>query len=61
METVYGDFARLGVMGLRAHVNPLQFTTLGKVPVLGGLEIGATWAGDMRRDSKDTGYDSRKR
>ncbi|MGA9408556.1 MAG: hypothetical protein WBW71_15590 [Bacteroidota bacterium] len=56
LETVYGDFARLGVMGLRAHVNPLQFTTLGKVPVLGGLEIGATWAGDMRRDSKDTGY-----
>ena len=56
LETVYGDFARLGVMGLRAHVNPLQFTTLSKVPVLGGVEIGATWAGDMRRDSKDTGY-----
>jgi hypothetical protein len=56
LETVYSDFARLGVVGLRAHVNPLQFTTLSKIPVIGKLEIGATWAGDLRRDSKDTGY-----
>ena len=58
LETVYSDFARLGVVGVRAHVNPLQFTTLRSVPVLGGLEIGATWAGDMRRDSKDTAIDT---
>ena len=56
LETVYGDFGRLGVVGLRAHVNPLKFTTLGSIPVIGGLEFGATWAGDLRRDSKDTGY-----
>jgi len=54
LETVYGDFGRLGVVGVRAHVDPLKFTTLGAVPVLGGLELGATWAGDLRRDSKDT-------
>jgi len=56
LETVYGDFGRLGVVGVRAHVDPLKFTTIGSVPVLGGLELGATWAGDLRRDSKDTGY-----
>ena len=56
LETVYSDFARLGVVGLRAHVNPFQFTTLASVPVIGKFEVGATWAGDMRRDSKDTGY-----
>ena len=56
LETVYSDFARLGVVGLRAHVNPFQFTTLASVPVIGKLEFGATWAGDLRRDSKDTGY-----
>src|SRR5208283_517578 len=58
LETVYSDFARLGVVGLRAHVNPFQFTTLASVPVIGKFEIGATWAGDLRRDSKDTGIDT---
>jgi len=56
LETVYGDFGTLGVVGVRAHVDPLKFTTIGSVPVLGGMQIGATWAGDLRRDSKDTGY-----
>ncbi|HTR80641.1 MAG TPA: hypothetical protein VMM58_03355, partial [Bacteroidota bacterium] len=57
-ETVYSDFARAGVFGLRGYVNPLQYTTLRTVPILGGMQIGATWAGDMREDSKDTGIDT---
>lgn len=55
-ETVYSDFAREGVFGVRGYVRPLQYTPLASVPILGGMEVGATWAGDMRRDSKDTTY-----
>lgn len=55
-ETVYSDFAREGVFGVRSYVRPLQYTSLASVPILGGLEIGATWAGDMRRNSRDTSF-----
>lgn len=55
-ETVYSDFAREGVFGVRGYVRPLQYTSLASVPILGGMEVGATWAGDMRRNSKDTTY-----
>jgi len=58
LETVYSDFGRLGVVGVRAHVNPLRFTSLGSIPVIGGMEFGATWAGDLRRDSKDISVDT---
>lgn len=58
LETVYSDFAREGVFGLRGYVRPLQYTSLASVPILGGMEVGATWAGDMRTDSKDTGIDT---
>lgn len=54
LETVYSDFAGAGVFGLRGYVRPLQYTTLAAVPILGGMEVGATWAGDMRPNSKDT-------
>ena len=57
-ETVYSDFAREGVFGLRGYVRPLQYTSLASVPILGGMEVGATWAGDMRQDSKDITYDT---
>ncbi len=57
-ETVYSDFAREGVVGVRGYVRPLQYTPLASVPILGGMEVGATWAGDMRSDSKDTGIDT---
>jgi hypothetical protein len=53
-ETVYSDFARAGVVGARGHVEPLKYTTLGEIPVLGNIELGATWASDIRKDSRDT-------
>lgn len=56
LETVYSDFAREGVFGLRGYVRPLQYTPLASTPVLGGMEVGATWAGDTRRNSKDTSF-----
>ena len=53
-ESMYSDFARSGVVGIRPYVKPLQYTTLAKVPVIGGLEVGATWVTDFRSDSKTT-------
>jgi hypothetical protein len=53
-ETVYSDFARTGIVGARGHVEPLQYTSLAEIPVLGKLELGATWASDFRSDSRDT-------
>ena len=53
-ESMYSDFARSGVVGIRPYVKPLQYTTLAKVPVIGGLEVGASWVSDFRTDSKTT-------
>jgi len=53
-ETVYSDFAYKGVIGARGHVQPLMYTDIGEIPVIGKLELGATWASDMRKDSRDT-------
>jgi hypothetical protein len=54
IETIYSDFARAGIVGARGHVLPLQYTSLAEIPVLGKLELGATWASDFRSDSRDT-------
>ncbi len=53
-ETVYSDFAYKGVIGARGHVQPLMYTDLAEIPVIGKLELGATWASDMRKNSRDT-------
>jgi hypothetical protein len=55
LETVYGDFAAASVLGMRGYVRPLQFTPAKSIPVIGNLELGATYAGDVRGDSRDTG------
>ncbi|MEI7905823.1 MAG: hypothetical protein WCI84_00550 [Bacteroidota bacterium] len=55
LETVYGDFASSSVLGMRGYTRPLQFTPAASIPVIGGLEVGATFASDMRSDSRDTG------
>lgn len=55
VETVYGDVASGSVLGTRGYVRPLQFTTAGSIPVIGGLEVGATFASDVRSDSRDFG------
>ena len=54
VETMLGDFASAGVVGFRPYVKPLQFTTLASVPIIGGLEVGTTYATDLRSNSSDT-------
>ncbi|MBP9212614.1 MAG: hypothetical protein KBF97_07405 [Bacteroidetes bacterium] len=55
LETVYGDFAAASVLGMRGYTRPLQFTPAASIPVIGNLEVGATFASDVRSDSRDTG------
>ncbi len=49
IEGVYSDFAQSGVLAVRGFVRPLKFTTLGQVPVIGGLTLGVTYANDMQK------------
>lgn len=58
LETVYGDVTVASVLGVRGYVRPLQFTPAGKIPVIGGVEVGATYASDVREDASDVGYHS---
>lgn len=55
LETVYGDFAAASVLGMRGYTRPLQFTPAASIPVIGNLEVGATFASDVRSDTRDTG------
>ncbi|MFA6468189.1 MAG: hypothetical protein WCW35_04765 [Bacteroidota bacterium] len=55
LETVYGDFTDASVLGMRGYIRPLQYTTAASIPVIGNLEVGSTFASDVRSDSRDTG------
>ncbi len=48
-ESVYGSFGEAGVAGLRAFVRPIKMTSLGNVPIIGGLEFGATYVRDFNK------------
>ncbi len=54
LETVYGDFAASSVLGMRGYTRPLHFTPAKSIPVIGNLEVGATFAADVRSDARDT-------
>ncbi|MEG8947607.1 hypothetical protein [Rosettibacter firmus] len=45
-ETIYGNFGKSGLIGIRSYVRPMQFTDLSSIPVLGKLEIGTTLSTD---------------
>jgi hypothetical protein len=46
-ESIYSKFAEAGVTGIRGYVRPLKFTDIGDVPIIGSMEVGATYAGDF--------------
>jgi len=47
VETIFSNFTQTNIMGMRAFVRPLQFTSLGGIPIIGKMEIGATYLTDM--------------
>ncbi len=53
-EAIYSDlFGRYGpgVFGARPYVRPLRFTPVGETPIIGGMEIGATYAADYNSNA----------
>ena len=53
-ESVYSDFGAGGVFGLRGYARPLKFTSLAAVPVIGGFEVGITYAADFNENANKT-------
>jgi len=50
-ESVYSNFGKGGVMGIRGYVRPLQFTELADIPVIGKFEIGSSIVTDTDEKS----------
>ncbi|MDR3610286.1 MAG: hypothetical protein P4L27_06985 [Ignavibacteriaceae bacterium] len=51
VESIYSSFGEPSVVGIRGHVRPLKFTELGLIPIIGNLEVGATFASDYNKDA----------
>lgn len=51
VESIYSSFGEAGLVGLRGYVKPLQFTQFASVPVIGNLEVGATFSTDLNKYS----------
>ena len=50
-ESVYSDVTAGSLLGLRGYVRPLKFTPAANVPIIGGFEVGATYATDLDKNS----------
>jgi len=50
-ESIYSSFAQAGILGIRGYVRPLQYTTAASIPIIGNLEVGATFAGDFNKNA----------
>ncbi len=64
-EGIYSDFNELSIVGGRAFVRPLKFTSAGDIPIIGDLDIGLSYVTDFNRDAgivsvtpviRDTGH-----
>ncbi|MEW5799096.1 MAG: hypothetical protein AB1728_08825 [Bacteroidota bacterium] len=53
-ESVYGDLTASSLFGMRGYVRPLQFTKASAIPIISGIEVGATYASDLRSEASDT-------
>ncbi|HEX9615145.1 MAG TPA: hypothetical protein VGA55_06545 [Bacteroidota bacterium] len=53
-ESMYSDLGAAGLFGLRGYGRPLKFTSLAEIPVIGGFEIGATYAADLHENADIT-------
>lgn len=50
-ESVLSDLKKVGVFGIRGYVRPLKFTPAGNIPIIGNLELGATYATDLDKNA----------
>lgn len=50
-ESVYGNFGKEGLIGMRGYLRPLQFTELSDIPIIGMLETGITLVSDLNENA----------
>ncbi len=53
-ESVLSDIGATPLFGIRLFGRPLYNSPLSEIPVLGGMEVGGTYASDLRTDSRLT-------
>ena len=46
-ESLYADLSGKGIFGLRGYTRPLHFTPAADIPIIGNLEVGASYATDL--------------
>ena len=47
LESIYSNFFQKGLVGIRGYYRPFQFTPKANIPIIGKIEIGATFASDF--------------
>jgi hypothetical protein len=47
LVSIYSNFLQAGLFGIRGYYRPFQFTSEANIPIIGGLEIGGTFATDF--------------
>lgn len=50
-ESIMGTFSPAGVFGIRGYVRPLQFSEASNLPIIGNLEVGASFVSDLNKDA----------
>lgn len=50
-ESVYGNFGKEGLIGIRGYLRPLQFTELSEIPIIGMIETGITMVSDLNENA----------
>lgn len=50
-ESIVSDLKKVGVFGVRGYVRPLKFTPAGGIPIIGSIELGATYATDLDKNA----------
>ena len=53
-ESMYSDFGAGGVFGLRGYARPMKYTSLASMPIIGGFEVGLTYAADYNENAHKT-------
>lgn len=51
IESIMGSFSPAGVFGVRGYVRPLQLSSASDIPILGNLEVGASYVRDLNEDA----------
>ncbi|MEO8232328.1 MAG: hypothetical protein ABI638_08590, partial [Ignavibacteriota bacterium] len=50
-ESIMGTFSPAGVFGIRAYVRPLQLSPASDIPIIGNLEVGASYVSDFNKNA----------